>query len=188
LCTRDGWLVWLRRLDNSLSFDRTWKDYKHKFGSTEGNFWLGLVNLHQITNKPLRFNLRCEMESWRGEKSWAEYKVFYVHDESDNYKLTVAGYNSISTAQDSLSYHNTARFTTKDKDGDAWKNGNCAEGSKSGWWFGECATVFATSKIVKNSTLDTRKVDYMSWGQAFGKSPPHYEAIKSLVMMIRPAE
>ena len=50
------------------------------------------------------------------------FRVFAVENEADNYRLHVDGYNSDSTAGDSLfrnrAYHNTMQFTTKDRDND----------------------------------------------------------------------
>jgi len=31
-------------------------------------------------------------------------------------------------------------FTTSDSDNDGWGQGNCAVGSQSGWWYGQCST------------------------------------------------
>ena len=45
-------------------------------------------------------------------------RVFAVGNETDNYRLHVDGYNSNTTAGDSLKYHDNMQFTTKDKDND----------------------------------------------------------------------
>ena len=50
------------------------------------------------------------------------FRVFAVKNETDNYRLHVDGYNSYSTAGDSLLEHGRAhhnmQFTTKDRDND----------------------------------------------------------------------
>ena len=49
-------------------------------------------------------------------------RVFAIENEADYYRLHVDGYNSNSTAGDSLSrdgtFHNNMQFTTKDRDND----------------------------------------------------------------------
>ena len=87
----DGWLVWLRRVNNSLSFARTWKEYENGFGRPDGNFWLGLEHLHTLTNTG-DWMFRAEMESWKGEMKWVEYKNFCISDKTDNYRLILTGY------------------------------------------------------------------------------------------------
>ncbi|GFT89635.1 techylectin-5B, partial [Nephila pilipes] len=34
--------------------------------------------------------------------------------------------------------HNNKKFTTKDKDNDIHKDGNCADMYKGAWWYGSC--------------------------------------------------
>ena len=46
-CTTDGWLVWLRRIDNSIRFNKTWEEYERGFGYPGGNLWLGLEKLYK---------------------------------------------------------------------------------------------------------------------------------------------
>ena len=45
-------------------------------------------------------------------------RVFAVENEADNYRLHVDGYNSNSTAGESLRNHDNMQFTTKDRDND----------------------------------------------------------------------
>ena len=49
----------------------------------------------------------------------------------------IAGYSSSSTLDEGdLNYHNGSKFTTRDRDNDAYSPGNC--GFSSGWWFRSC--------------------------------------------------
>ena len=47
----DGWLIFQKRIDGTLSFDRSWSEYKQGFGNVESEFWLGNEKLHQITRE-----------------------------------------------------------------------------------------------------------------------------------------
>ena len=35
-----------RRIDDSVNFDRNWKDYEVGFGDTSGNYWIGRYMVH----------------------------------------------------------------------------------------------------------------------------------------------
>jgi len=66
LCSSDGWLIWLRRVDNSVSFDRNRTEYVRGFADEDGNFWLGLANLFKITesdNIEKYYEMRYEISS-----------------------------------------------------------------------------------------------------------------------------
>lgn len=43
-----GWLVFQNRFDGGVDFYRSWDEYRHGFGTLDGEFWLGLEKLHQV--------------------------------------------------------------------------------------------------------------------------------------------
>jgi len=125
LCTADGWLVWLRRVDNSVLFNRTWAEYQRGFGDKSGNYWLGLNELHSLTYNYLTHSgktckIKADLESWSGEIKWAEYGLFLVFGESENYRLLVDNYNTDSTAPDMMK--NNKEFSTLDQDNDLYSS------------------------------------------------------------------
>jgi hypothetical protein len=78
---------------------------------------------------------------------WAEYSTFTVGDESSNYTLHVAGYSG--TAGDAMVNITNGcttcnldgmKFTTRDRDNDAWSTGQCANqpNNVGGFWFRAC--------------------------------------------------
>ncbi|KAM9737799.1 tenascin isoform 2-T2 [Menidia menidia] len=126
-----GWMVFQRRKDGSVDFFRGWKDYLSGFGDLEGEFWLGLVNLHNLTTMT-KMTLRVDLRD-QGESVFAKYSTFEVAKR--NYKLSVGGYSG--TAGDSLSYHNNRVFSTKDRDPAPFIT-RCAMSYRGGWWYKNC--------------------------------------------------
>ena len=85
-----GWTVIQRRLDGSVDFDRDWADYKRGFGNMNGEFWLGLDNIHRLTKEGSNI-IRVELEEINGNTAFAEYDKFVVASESANYELSQLG-------------------------------------------------------------------------------------------------
>ena len=56
-------------------FTRNWDDYKHGFGNSDGEFWLGNEKIHNLTQSG-DMRLRVELEAPDGKTAWAEYDTF----------------------------------------------------------------------------------------------------------------
>ncbi|KAJ8311608.1 hypothetical protein KUTeg_010963 [Tegillarca granosa] len=95
----------------------------------------GNDRIHLLT-KLKSYKLRVDMEDFKGVHKYASYSSFSVGSESSGYVLNVGGYKG--TAGDSLKYHNGRKFTTKDKDNDNYKSGNCVVIHKGAWWHNSC--------------------------------------------------
>lgn len=130
-----GWTVIQRRHDGSENFNRMWNDYKHGFGSIEGEFWLGNDQIHGLTNVPRNAQLLINMriKGPKKERVYAKFNVFGVGDESSGYKLTLQGASGNAT-HNHFGYQTNMKFSTPDRDNDIYA-GNCAIKNKSGWWY-----------------------------------------------------
>jgi len=149
ICSTDEWLVWLRRVDNSVSFSRTWDEYKEGFGQKRGNFWIGLENLHKITNprRKTKFKIHTSMQFWEGTETKGTNYGFKVANESDGYRLSIGAKGLFSDInKDIMIVFNGQRFSTFDKDQDK-EPGNCAHHYGGGWWFRGCGRFFPTSLV-----------------------------------------
>ena len=139
-----GWTVIQKRTSGpKQEFNKTWDEYSKGFGTPDGNFWLGLDNIHALTKNGDQ-ELRIELEDFEGDKRYAKYSRFSVSDASDFYRLTISGFSGDSTAGDSMtivaSYtSNGMRFSTRDKDNDNNSRYNCAA-SYGAWWVSENIT------------------------------------------------
>ncbi|XP_077087959.1 tenascin-R isoform X2 [Siphateles boraxobius] len=128
-----GWIVFQRRQNGLTDFSRKWSDYKIGFGNLEDEFWLGLDSIQKIAAQG-RYELRIDMKDSQ-ESVYANYDRFSIGDSKSLYKLRIGEYNG--TAGDSLSYHQSRPFSTKDKDNDIAVT-NCALSYKGAWWYKNC--------------------------------------------------
>ena len=90
-----GWTVFQKRIDGSVDFYRVWADYKKGFGNLNGEFWLGLDNIHRLTNSDT-FKLRVDLEDWEGETRYAVYDMIAIRDEVSKYRLRLGSYSGTS--------------------------------------------------------------------------------------------
>ena len=50
-----GWTIFQQRKFGTVDFFRDWADYKHGFGSLDGDFWWGLEHLYQVSSSKKYF-------------------------------------------------------------------------------------------------------------------------------------
>ena len=138
-CDMEGnWTVFQRRFNGAVGFYRNWNSYVNGFGNPRGEYWMGLDNIHCITNNLPGTKLRVELGDWEGNSYYAEYSQFAVGEGSTNYKMDVSGYSG--DAGDKLSYHSGRMFSTYDQDHDR-DSRNCAVTFRGGWWYNNCHRV-----------------------------------------------
>lgn len=186
-----GWTLIQHRFDGSISFNRTWNDYKNGFGNLKGEFWLGNEKIHWLTSTKAMV-LRIELEDLDGIKEYAQYDHFHVANESQYYRLTIEGYSG--TAGDAMQYskkfnHNEKNFTTPDRDNDQYTSGNCGAYYSSGWWFDACMAANLNGKYYETRYKGLRNGIF--WGTWHNISSESYlthdrQSFKTVRMMIRP--
>lgn len=133
-----GWTVIQKREGNATDFYRWWEEYKLGFGRLEGNFWLGLENIHRITQTE-NHELLVTMVDHDNATFTAKYDLFKVGSSASEYQLDLGSYVFAgSNAGDSLSVHNKQKFTTSDNDNDLIAGENCAVTYHGGWWYRNC--------------------------------------------------
>ncbi|XP_058237079.1 microfibril-associated glycoprotein 4-like isoform X1 [Hemibagrus wyckioides] len=133
----DGnWTVFQRRMDGSVNFYRPWEHYKEGFGNKNGEYWLGLENIYQLTRKK-KHELKVDLQDFDGTLVYARYSSFSVESEAEGYKLHLSGFIN-GGAGDSMATNNKQKFSTFDKDQDSYAEGNCAKSYLGGFWYSEC--------------------------------------------------
>ncbi|XP_073838233.1 uncharacterized protein [Musca autumnalis] len=134
---KSNWTVILRREDGSVNFNRNWLEYKHGFGNTNSEFFIGMEKLHNITSNGLPHEMVITLRTFDGNQTYAKYDNIVIGSEKDQYELKVLGVYS-GDAGDSLRHHEGEKFTTIDRDNDNDAKRNCAEVYKGAWWYFQC--------------------------------------------------
>lgn len=89
-----GWTVIQKRMDGSVNFYLGWEDYKNGFGNLSSEFWLGLDKIHRLTLSDWN-KVRVDLRDEDGTKVHAEYELFAVASEKNNYKLSLGSYSGL---------------------------------------------------------------------------------------------
>ncbi|XP_053550132.1 microfibril-associated glycoprotein 4-like [Bombina bombina] len=165
------WTVFQKRFDGSVDFYRYWEGYKDGFGHADGEYWLGLKNIHFLTQKRM-YCLRIDMEDFENETRFVTYDEFSISPlaisaEEDRYKLHVKGFregDKLNPAGDSLVTHNGKNFSTYDHDGDTYAAGNCALSYSGAFWYSSCHNANLNGKYLKGTTdIYGQGITWRSW-------------------------
>ncbi|KFB49732.1 hypothetical protein ZHAS_00018386 [Anopheles sinensis] len=130
-----GWIIFQYRYNGKVDFYRTWAEYRDGFGTLDGEFWLGLKYLHQLTTAR-KHELMVEVKDYNGNYGYAKYDHFEVGSEAQKFVLKLGSYSG--TAGDSMTYNIGMKFTTKDSDNDDSSSTQCAEDRNGAWWHQSC--------------------------------------------------
>ncbi|XP_062583736.1 ryncolin-1-like [Saccostrea cucullata] len=171
-----GWTIIQRRLDGSLSFNRPWTEYKQGFGKADSEHWLGNDYIHQLTISTPSLYVGITLNN--GTSFYAHYPQFSISDETDGYRLHLNG-TALGTLDDSMraaaAMNITGwRFSTPDRDYDAWPEGSCSSHFKGGWWFNWCSHTFLNGEW-----------GLASWERPWIAQVSDGTSVASTVMMIR---
>ncbi|XP_075034930.1 microfibril-associated glycoprotein 4-like [Mixophyes fleayi] len=188
MTTKDGpWTVFQKRFDGVVDFYRGWEDYKFGFGRADGEYWLGLKNIHLLTQKK-SYRLRIDLEDFANDTRFMTYSSFClsrlaISPEEDGYKLYLDGFkegDSTKPAGDSLKGHPGMMFSTYDHDRDMY-TGNCAELYHGAFWYNKCHGANLNGKYLHGTTTEyAAGVVWYSWKGS-------YYSLKRSEMKIAPS-
>lgn len=145
-------MVFQRRWDGSVDFNRDWKSYKEGFGSRQ-EFWLGNENIRKLTSID-NWELRVDLQDFEAVKYFAKYSSFRTLSEYNKYQLILGPFTG-GNAGDSLVHHNNKKFSTYDSDNDAHASANCGSLFKGGWWFIACHYAYLNGLYFKGFHKDS---------------------------------
>ena len=176
-----------RRISDSVSFYRDWDDYVSGFGEEDGNYWMGLEEIHQLTTTH-DVSLFIDIETFEGEPFTLKLQTFSVGNAESNYAWNYSGYSQSSDrvkGEIFRSSYNGLMFTTRDRDNDGHRGINCAsDRHRGGWWYIACTSTNLNGDYEGDVTpTDTgifvRYIDTTSFSVSASK------AVKSVEMIIR---
>ncbi|XP_062608509.1 microfibril-associated glycoprotein 4-like isoform X2 [Saccostrea cucullata] len=172
-----GWTAIQKRVSGSVSFDRTWTDYKTGFGNPNGSYWIGNDVIHQLT-KRRNSSLYVSITLTNGTRLYELYNQFSVADETNNYRLFLGG-PATGTLDGMNSGHDLSgmSFSTPDRDNDGYSRGNCAgfSNTRGGWWFNYCHRAFLNGQWSPGS-----------WVWPWYPTVTDSTQIKETLMMLKP--
>ncbi|XP_053355951.1 tenascin-N isoform X3 [Clarias gariepinus] len=141
-----GWIVFQKRNSGKLSFMKRWRQYVEGFGELTDEFWLGLANIHALTNTSTTYEVRFDL-GLESDHAYAIYDDFKVGSAKQKFKLTIGNYRG--NAGDAMTYHQGRPFTTIDSDNDI-ALGNCAFTHSGAWWYKNCHLANLNGKFEDN--------------------------------------
>ncbi|XP_061386489.1 ryncolin-1-like [Musca vetustissima] len=128
------WTTIQRRQDDSVHFNRSWNEYDNGFGNPDGNYFMGLQRIYELTNFGGPQELLIVLKDFEGVTRYAKYERFRIGSEEEKYALLdVGGYSG--DAGNSFEIHKGHPFTTYDRDNDNNPDRNNAVIFEGGWWF-----------------------------------------------------
>jgi len=192
ICDPDGWLSILTRVDDKVSFERSFTKYRKEIGEQESNYWMGLIPLTCYLERSRKVStsvrLRIKLESWAGEQKTIYYENFQNSLHGENDPLKSVDFAQQNGTIDVLKQHQGKKFVTEDRiaEGTFQKPKGCKSNltmitGGGGWWMGECHGFYPTAKMGKKGQTGH---PYVFWRGAF-KGHPH-QALKSVTLGIKP--
>ena len=169
--TRDsgGWTVIQKRFDGTVSFDRTWDEYKEGFGEASGEYWLGNELIHQLT-KDTTTEIRITGTRFDNSQKHIIARGFWIENESQKYKLH-AGDRIYGNEYmfNNWKAHDLMSFSTRDADNDIAVYKDCADIHVGGWWYRQCQQINPNGPYSQTELLKVQRVGLL-WYSYIGTS------------------
>ena len=148
-----GWMIYQRRVDGSVDFQRNWLSYKEGFGiigNDTTEMWMGNENVFQMLQayEGIECELRIEATSFDGDSCYATCYPFQMRPGTSKYSMTWDTVEeSIPELGQNLGIHKDVEFSTFDEYS---CDRSCVTKYKGGWWFKRCAAIFFNGVYIPN--------------------------------------
>ena len=141
-----GWMVFQKRFDMSLSFHKTWQEYKDGFGNPLGEHWLGNKWLNLLT-KSETYDYYVVAKDNQGNTEKKKMLGVTVENEDEKYKIQFEAegdgppYGKFNpNSENSNRFMDGMKFSTVDQDNNPTASyAPCTQyGGLGGWWYQNC--------------------------------------------------
>ena len=175
-----------RRISDSVDFNRGWDDYVTGFGEEDGNYWIGLEEIHQLTTMH-DVDLNINIETFEGEPFTLKLERFSVGNAESNYIMHFSEYYPLSDRiKDTIftSRYNGTMFTTRDRDNDSRYNNCASDLYRGGWWYIRCTRISLNGDY-EGDVTPTNTGIVVKYIDTTSSSPSDTKAVRSVEMIIR---
>lgn len=146
-----NWIVFQQKTSAAPAFNRSWADYRSGFGDPNGNFWLGLERLYQMTQSA-KYRMRIEVQLQYNLKWYSvEYDSFVVDSEPNGYAIHLNGCagdacdpfdSPISTSkQNHMPFSTPEQFTLQYTGNSTTIVKGCGFLPAGGFWYNNCGYI-----------------------------------------------
>ena len=150
-------------------------NFQKGFGAANKELWLGLESIFLLTNKePMQ--LLITLDDWEGNRVGLFVNEYRLANALGAYRIF---YNSFSSDLGKSLPARGTKFSTIDRDNDAWSN-NCAVRFSGAWWYSACHNSNLNGLYLRGEHESFG--DGVNWYHWKGY---HY-SLKNTVMKIRP--
>ena len=186
-----GWTV-IQRRNASLgrvNFVRDWNDYENGFGDLDGEFWIGLKNIYELTRQQ---RMELQVLAWNDSRASVtrDYTYFAISGASQKYALSRDVGTGNGDGNPVFSYDGYVPrtflqyFSTFDRDNDRSSSTNCAYTDQGGWWYYRCDGANLNGRHQPTHPGGTRPLQQrLVWRTS---SAPYYDIYTHSEMKIRP--
>ena len=175
-----------RRTSDGVDFNRGWNDYVNGFGDIDGNYWMGLEAIHQLTTAN-DVSISINIETFEGEPFTLKLEMFSVGNAESKYAWNFSGYSQSSGRVQRSAFPSANRgmkFTTRDSDNDLNDDINCASDLFiGGWWYASCGAVSPNGNY-EGDVTPTRSGIIVKYIDTSSSSTSATKAVKSIEMIV----
>lgn len=130
-----SWTIIQRRLDGTVNFKRDWDKYVDGFGNMNGEYWIGLQRIFELTNWE-EMELWIELTNTKNESLSSVYRKFYISDVKNLYTLNIGQHTG--SGPDLMTFYNGHKFSTYEAINDDSGKDCSKVPFKGAWWIRNC--------------------------------------------------